>query len=167
MSERAFSIPFGLPEVGSWFRIGDGKTFEVPSGVSLTDALLDHGVDIEHACGKVAACTTCHCIVRKGFASLPPAEDKEEDLLDRAWGLTPVSRLSCQAIVSAVDHGTARRPYVDPDQLQTAGEKAAERRIGDSFVFDRSCPVPLSPLISWTVARSLLSEKPKEDFFAY
>ncbi|HQR55697.1 MAG TPA: ISC system 2Fe-2S type ferredoxin [Burkholderiaceae bacterium] len=81
----------------------NGKEFEVAPGVSLTDALLDHGVDIEHACGKVAACTTCHCIVRKGFESLPPAEDKEEDLLDRAWGLTPVSRLSCQAIVQNTD----------------------------------------------------------------
>ena len=81
----------------------NGTEFEVAPGVSLTDALLDHGVDIEHACGKVAACTTCHCIVRKGFESLPPAEDKEEDLLDRAWGLTPVSRLSCQAIVQNTD----------------------------------------------------------------
>jgi ferredoxin, 2Fe-2S len=41
--------------------------------------------------------------VRRGFDSLPPAEDKEEDLLDRAWGLTPVSRLSCQAIVQGSD----------------------------------------------------------------
>lgn len=81
----------------------NGREFDSPSGVSLADALLDHGVDIEHACGKVAACTTCHCIVRKGFQSLPPAEDKEEDLLDRAWGLTPVSRLSCQAIIQATD----------------------------------------------------------------
>ncbi len=80
-----------------------GKEFDSPAGVSLADALLDHGVDIEHACGKVAACTTCHCIVRKGFESLPAAEDKEEDLLDRAWGLTPVSRLSCQAIVQNTD----------------------------------------------------------------
>lgn len=80
-----------------------GTTFTAPSGTSIADALLEHGVDIEHACGKVAACTTCHCIVRQGFASLPPAEDKEEDLLDRAWGLTPMSRLSCQAIVQNAD----------------------------------------------------------------
>ncbi len=80
-----------------------GAEFESASGVSVADALLDHHVDIEHACGKVAACTTCHCIVRKGFSSLPPAEDNEEDLLDRAWGLTSVSRLSCQAIVQNED----------------------------------------------------------------
>lgn len=80
-----------------------GKEFEVEAGGSLADALLDHGVDIEHACGKVAACTTCHCIIRSGFPSLPAASDNEEDLLDRAWGLTPVSRLSCQAIVQNQD----------------------------------------------------------------
>jgi 2Fe-2S ferredoxin len=80
-----------------------GAEFETASGVSVADALLDHHVDIEHACGKVAACTTCHCIIRKGFNSLPLAEDTEEDLLDRAWGLTSVSRLSCQAIVQNED----------------------------------------------------------------
>jgi 2Fe-2S ferredoxin len=80
-----------------------GASFEATSGRSIADELLDHGVDIEHACGKVAACTTCHCIIRNGFNSLPPAEDKEEDLLDRAWGLTAVSRLSCQAIVQDAD----------------------------------------------------------------
>ena len=80
-----------------------GAQFETTPGVSVADALLDHHVDIEHACGKVAACTTCHCIIRKGFGSLPAAEDDEEDLLDRAWGLTPLSRLSCQAIVQNED----------------------------------------------------------------
>ena len=80
-----------------------GARFEADAGVSVADALLDHHVDIEHACGKVAACTTCHCIIRTGFNSLPAAEDDEEDLLDRAWGLTPLSRLSCQAIVQHED----------------------------------------------------------------
>ena len=54
----------------------------------------------EHACEKACACTTCHVIVREGFDSLSEASEDEEDLLDRAWGLTPVSRLSCQAIVA-------------------------------------------------------------------
>jgi 2Fe-2S ferredoxin len=76
-----------------------GKQFESDSGISLCDALLDHGVEIEHACGKVGACTTCHVIVKQGFNSLNPPDDNEEDMLDRAWGLQPESRLSCQAIV--------------------------------------------------------------------
>ena len=76
-----------------------GKTFEARSGVSLLDNLLEHDIDVEHACEKSCACTTCHVIVREGFATLPESDEDEDDLLDRAWGLTPVSRLSCQAMV--------------------------------------------------------------------
>jgi 2Fe-2S ferredoxin len=81
----------------------DGKDFTSAGGTSLCDALLEHGVEIEHACGKVGACTTCHVIVRQGYDSLNPPEEDEEDMLDRAWGLQPQSRLSCQAIVAGED----------------------------------------------------------------
>ena len=77
----------------------DGAVLEVAAGVSVCDALLEHDIEIEHACEKSCACTTCHVIVREGFQSLNEAEDKEEDLLDMAWGLEAQSRLSCQAIV--------------------------------------------------------------------
>ena len=77
-----------------------GADIDVPAGTTICDALLDNGVDIEHACGKVGACTTCHVIVRSGFASLNAVDDNEEDMLDRAWGLEATSRLSCQAIVA-------------------------------------------------------------------
>jgi len=76
----------------------EGKTFEARKGVSVLDNLLDEGIDLEHACEKSCACTTCHVIVREGFDSLAPSTEDEDDLLDRAWGLTPLSRLSCQAI---------------------------------------------------------------------
>ena len=75
----------------------EGKTFEADAAASICDNLLDNGVEIEHACEKSCACTTCHVIVREGFASLEPSSEDEDDLLDRAWGLTPLSRLSCQA----------------------------------------------------------------------
>ncbi|MEW5943526.1 MAG: ISC system 2Fe-2S type ferredoxin [Pseudomonadota bacterium] len=81
----------------------EGAVIEAEPGVSICDALLDHGIEIEHACEKSCACTTCHVIVREGFDSLPPAEEIEEDLLDKAWGLEPTSRLSCQAIVDGED----------------------------------------------------------------
>jgi ferredoxin, 2Fe-2S len=80
-----------------------GMEFEANGPTSLCDALLDHGVEIEHACGKVGACTTCHVIVKKGLDSLEPPSEDEEDMLDRAWGLQPESRLSCQAIVADED----------------------------------------------------------------
>ena len=76
-----------------------GAAFEAPAGETLCNVLLAHGIEIEHACEKSCACTTCHVIVREGFNSLSPSSEDEDDLLDRAWGLTPVSRLSCQAKV--------------------------------------------------------------------
>jgi ferredoxin, 2Fe-2S len=80
-----------------------GAAIDVAARTSVCDALLEHGVEIDHACGKVGACTTCHVVVRAGFASLNPAADGEEDMLDRAWGLEPTSRLSCQAIIADTD----------------------------------------------------------------
>src|ERR1051325_883148 len=77
-----------------------GAEIEAKQGVSICDTLLQNHVDIEHACEKQAACTTCHVIVREGFDSLAPASEKEEDMLDKAWGLEATSRLSCQAKVA-------------------------------------------------------------------
>lgn len=80
-----------------------GKTIEVTPGTSICDAALDAGIEIEHACEKACACTTCHVIIRKGYDSLEAPSDKEEDMLDKAWGLEPESRLSCQARVADED----------------------------------------------------------------
>jgi len=79
----------------------DGAVLEVEAGKSVCDALLENGIEIEHACEKSCACTTCHVVVREGFEALTDAEDDEEDLLDMAWGLEPTSRLSCQMRVPA------------------------------------------------------------------
>ena len=79
----------------------DGLEFDAAEGGTLCDALLAHGIAIEHACEKSCACTTCHVVVREGFDALEPAEEKEEDMLDKAWGLESDSRLSCQARVPA------------------------------------------------------------------
>ena len=81
----------------------DGTVIDVPPGTSICDGLLQNGIEIEHACEKSCACTTCHVIVREGFDGLAEAEEKEEDLLDKAWGLEPQSRLSCQAILAQQD----------------------------------------------------------------
>lgn len=80
-----------------------GGQVRAAAGTTICEALLENGIAIEHACDMSCACTTCHVIVREGLASLNEAEETEEDLLDRAWGLEPNSRLSCQAIVSNKD----------------------------------------------------------------
>lgn len=81
----------------------EGASFEVGSGASLCEVLLDRGIRIEHACEMSCACTTCHVIIRQGLGSLESASDAEDDMLDKAWGLTAQSRLSCQIKVAEAD----------------------------------------------------------------
>ena len=80
-----------------------GAEIRASAGTSICEALLENHIAIEHACDMSCACTTCHVIVRAGLASLNPAEEEEEDLLDRARGLEPNSRLSCQTILAQQD----------------------------------------------------------------
>jgi ferredoxin, 2Fe-2S len=80
-----------------------GAEIQATSGETILNSLLENGIDVEHACEKSCACTTCHVILREGFDELDPAEEKEEDMLDKAWGLAPTSRLSCQARVTNAD----------------------------------------------------------------
>ena len=77
-----------------------GASISAPAGTSVCEAMLENGIAIEHACEMSCACTTCHVIVREGFEGLEPSDEVEDDLLDKAWGLEPNSRLSCQAVVN-------------------------------------------------------------------
>lgn len=80
-----------------------GAQIQALPGTTLCEALLDHDIEIEHACDMSCACTTCHVIVRQGLNSLNEPTEEEEDLLDKAWGLEPQSRLSCQAVLAQID----------------------------------------------------------------
>jgi len=80
-----------------------GALLDAPEGTSILDTLLANHIDIEHACEKSCACTTCHIVVRQGIESLDAAEEKEEDMLDKAWGLEANSRLGCQAKLRGAD----------------------------------------------------------------
>ncbi len=77
----------------------EGAVINAEPGTSLCNAMLDNGIEIEHACEKSCACTTCHVHVREGFDSLEESNEIEDDYLDKAWGLDMDSRLSCQALV--------------------------------------------------------------------
>ena len=81
----------------------EGAVVEAEPGQTICDAALASDIDIEHACEKSCACTTCHVIVREGLESLNESSEDEDDLLDKAWGLEPESRLSCQALVGSED----------------------------------------------------------------
>jgi ferredoxin, 2Fe-2S len=80
-----------------------GAHFDARAGTFLCDALLRNGIALEHACEKSCACSTCHVIIREGFGSLAPSTEAEDDELDRAWGVCPASRLSCQVVVRQQD----------------------------------------------------------------
>lgn len=81
----------------------DGMVIEAEPGLSICDAALQHHIEIEHACEKSCACTTCHVYIREGMESLNENTDDEDDMLDKAWGLDPDSRLSCQTIIGDED----------------------------------------------------------------
>ena len=81
----------------------EGAVLDAKTGETVLDVALRNDIDIEHACEKSCACTTCHIIVREGFDSLNESDELEDDMLDKAWGLEPESRLGCQAIIADED----------------------------------------------------------------
>jgi 2Fe-2S ferredoxin len=81
----------------------EGTVLEAKPGDNLIELALDNGIEVEHACEMSCACTTCHVVVREGFDSLEESDDLEDDLLDKAWGLEPDSRLSCQVEIGDED----------------------------------------------------------------
>ena len=81
----------------------DGLVVDATAGETILDVALKNEIEIEHACEKSCACTTCHVVVREGFDSLEESDELEDDMLDKAWGLESESRLSCQACVADQD----------------------------------------------------------------
>ncbi len=65
---------------------------------SILDFALNHGLELDHACGGFAACSTCHVVVKQGLESCNEISDEEDEMLDEAPGLTMNSRLACQCV---------------------------------------------------------------------
>jgi 2Fe-2S ferredoxin len=81
----------------------DGRSAEVAAGTTLLDAAEAAGVDLPSNCGGVCACTTCHVWVETGLDTLSEIEDREDDKLQEAAGLSAHSRLACQARIGEAD----------------------------------------------------------------
>lgn len=77
--------------------VGYGIEIEVPVGTSLLQAAKKAKAPEGDACGGVCACSTCHVYVESGREHLTEAEEKEEDILDKAFDVRMTSRLGCQA----------------------------------------------------------------------
>ncbi len=98
----------------------EGKTITVDpasphgSGTGLPGSVLDialaAGIDIDHACGGVCACSTCHVIIEKGFQSCNPSTEAEEDQLEQAPGLSSQSRLACQCVPNGRENLVVKIP---------------------------------------------------------
>ena len=84
-------------------RCPEGAVLQAETGQNLIEVALDNGINIEHACEMACACTTCHVVIREGFDSLEESDELEDDLLDKAWGLEPDSRLACQLEIGDED----------------------------------------------------------------
>ena len=81
----------------------NGAEIESLPEETICEAALRNNIKIEHACEMSCACTTCHIYINAGYDSLEPPTDDEDDYLDKAWGLKPESRLSCQAKITDQD----------------------------------------------------------------
>ncbi len=80
------------------------QSFEMEEGDSILDIALDNDVELNHNCGGVCACSTCHVYVNEGMDSLQEISDKEEDFIDRARNPKLNSRLACQCVLEEDDN---------------------------------------------------------------
>lgn len=100
---------------------------------SILDICMAHGIELDHACGGVCACSTCHVYVKEGADSCNAATDDEEDQLDEAYALKPNSRLGCQCVpngtrdvvveIPTVNRNLAREPH-GPEGMTTPHDEA-------------------------------------------
>lgn len=86
------------------------KVVKAARGLSLLEVAMQHGINIEHACGGVCACSTCHVYVERGMEQLAEPSEAEMDRVEEAPGLQVNSRLSCQCVVQGDGPITMRIP---------------------------------------------------------
>ena len=93
------------------------QEFEMEEGESILDIALDNDIDLNHNCGGVCGCSTCHVYIQKGVDLLQEMTDKEEDFVDRARNPKINSRLACQSVLE--EEGDIE--VIIPDQSQIIG----------------------------------------------
>lgn len=112
--QREFIVRFIVEATGQdkavTVRPGDALDSQDGEPGSLLQIAMSADVPIDHACGGVGACATCHVVVEQGGESIPPPDDDEEDKLDLAAGVRPTSRLACRAVPSGAADLVVRVP---------------------------------------------------------
>ncbi|MCA9471227.1 MAG: 2Fe-2S iron-sulfur cluster-binding protein [Nitrospirales bacterium] len=97
---KSFTITFKNQDETLEVKVDPGKIPYGETGLpgSVLDVALSAGIDIEHACGGVCACSTCHVIIKEGLDTCPEPTEDEDDQLEEAPGLSLQSRLACQCV---------------------------------------------------------------------
>lgn len=93
---------------------------DAESGYSILEIALENGIHLNHNCGAVCACSTCHIYVYEGEDDLEEISDKEEDFIDRAINPKLESRLGCQSVILKDD---ATYEIEIPDQKKIIGHE--------------------------------------------
>lgn len=91
-----------------------GADIRATTGDSILDTMLRRGIPMDHACEKSCACASCHVVVRQGYETLDAPREAEEDMLDKAGGAEPTSRLGCQTRIGYDDLIIEIPPYTSP-----------------------------------------------------
>ncbi len=128
MPKITFQNPLGALSKGP-------LTIDAEAGISILDVAEECGARVGHACGGNLACSTCHVWVHQGIDSLPEVSDKENDIMDKAFGVRPESRLGCQAKLGTEDivieiTEESLRSWLDenPDERKREAAEAQARR---------------------------------------
>lgn len=93
---------------------------DIDKGMTILDVAENNGVHLNHNCGEVCACSTCHVYIEQGEAALKEISDQEEDFIDRATNPRIESRLGCQCLI---EDGDADIIVTIPDQSGIIGHE--------------------------------------------
>lgn len=118
---KPYTVTFILPDKTTVkVQVDPEKVPYGPTGLpgSILDSALEAGVDLEHACGGVCACSTCHVVVREGLNSCNDGTDDELDQLEEAPGITLQSRLGCQCVPNGTTDVVVEIPAVNKNLVK-------------------------------------------------
>lgn len=116
---------------------GQPRSIAVPAGTTILEAAKQAHAQVGYACGGVCACSTCHVYVKNGLSSLSRQQEREEDILDKAFDVRSNSRLSCQSKLGAEDVEVeitreSRQAYFDEHPGERPGAGIAPAAVSSS-----------------------------------
>lgn len=121
LAQEAYTVTFIAPDgVVTKVEVDPAKIPYGPTGLpgSLLDVAMGNGVALEHSCGGVCACSTCHVIVKQGLESCSEGTDDEFDQLEEAPITTLQSRLGCQCVPNGTKDIVVEIPAVNKNLVK-------------------------------------------------